>query len=56
MSCLFAVLTFDIVARFTSKQTVITLDKLGVHIAEIYFPAVTICPEISAFDKDGNYK
>lgn len=55
-SCFFAVLTFETVERFYSKQTVIKVSKRRHMISEIYFPAVTICPEISVHDEDGKYK
>lgn len=55
-SCLFTVLTYDIVARFTSKQTVIRFSQERSYIGEEFYPAVTVCLEVSIYDKDGHFK
>lgn len=56
VSCLFAILTFEIFVKFQSNQTVIKVSKRQYLISEINFPAVTICPEIAVFDADRKYE
>lgn len=46
VSCLFALLCYDVVEKFLSDQTLIRMSKRQYKVNEIPFPAITFCPDL----------
>lgn len=46
MSCLFALLVYEVTAKYLSEQVIIKSSKKQSNISEIFYPAMTFCLEL----------